>query len=152
MIQNLKNCKNLSSALNEFCIIRHSPVKTLGLFHLKEHPHLQRTVNSLPKDSLRTEIFLQFSICQRRISARDRKIGFHCKRNSSYIKSRDQLYWHFKAKEWCLPLCFVALSHTEYICAQFFEAVSRKGVIMLRFFSILVEMLYNNNYQFMGLY
>lgn len=60
LIQNLKNCKNLSSALNEFCIKRHSPVKTLGIFHPKEHPNLQRNVNSLPKDSLRTEIFDNF--------------------------------------------------------------------------------------------
>lgn len=35
-------------------------MKTLGIFHLKEHPHLQRTVDSLPKDSLRTEIFYNF--------------------------------------------------------------------------------------------
>lgn len=36
------------------------PHENFGIFHLKEHPNLQRNVNSLPKDSLRTEIFDSF--------------------------------------------------------------------------------------------
>lgn len=35
-------------------------MKTLDIFHLKEYPNLQRNVNSLPKDPLRTEIFDYF--------------------------------------------------------------------------------------------
>lgn len=56
----MKNVKNLSSDLNELCSIRHSPGKTLGVFH----PNLQRNINSLPKDSLRTEIFDYFPSVQ----------------------------------------------------------------------------------------
>lgn len=68
-------------------------------------------------------------MCQRRISAKDRKNCFYYK-NSSYVKSKDQMYWHFKAREWCFPHCFAPLSDTENICVPFSEANSKKKKVM----------------------
>lgn len=44
LIQNLKNCKNLSSALNEFCIIRHSPWK-LWVYSISKNIHIYKELS-----------------------------------------------------------------------------------------------------------
>lgn len=75
-------------------------------------------------------------------------------RNSSYIKSKDQLYSNLKRENgvyfFALFYCFIL----KIFVLHFFEADSKKGVMMLRFFSTLVETqeVYSNNCQFMELY
>lgn len=120
MFHNFKSCKYLLLALDESCDVRQWIVENFGTFCLKEHPNLWRNVNSLPRNSnLWQVLFLTFFFTCQRISARHRKISFYRKNEtSSYVKSKDQKYWNFKARECCFPHCFVPLSdnYWKYLC------------------------------------
>lgn len=115
----MKNYKCLSSALGELHNIRHSPMKTLGILS-------QRTSKFTKKCQFTA--FVNFHL-SKNFSSETEKFVSIARMESSCVKSKDQMYWNFKAREWCSPCCFVSLSDTENICAQFSEADSKHRVM-----------------------
>lgn len=133
------------------CIIWHHPMKTLGIFCLKEYPNLQRIVNLLSKTSNSWQIFLTiFHLSKKNFNKIEKFVSIVRMRfQLSYVKRPDVL--EFLKRMFPSLLCFTVW-YWKYLCSIFWSRLQKKGhgyrcynssVYMWKCYKIIIASLWN---------